>query len=146
MRKLLAFAALLLSCSVLQAQWEPDFNHAKETAAGQHKNILLVFSGSDWCGPCIMFRKEYLDNPAFLDFSAKNLMLVNADFPRKSKNRLPDELAKRNAALAETYNKQGNFPYTLLLDADGKILKTWTGKPEMPLDAWISEVQKSCRL
>jgi len=31
--------------------------------------------------------------------------------------------------LAEKYNSEGAFPYTLLLDADGKILKTWSGFP-----------------
>ena len=143
--KRILFALLLIGVSV-QAQWEPDFGAAKAKAAEGHKLILLNFSGSDWCGPCIMFRREYLDSKAFQDFASGHLILVNADFPRKSKNKLPDEVVKRNEALAEQYNRQGNFPYTLLLDANGEVLKTWTGKPDKPLEEWLLELQQACKL
>ena len=29
--------------------------------------------------------------------------------------------------MADQYNPQGQFPLTLLLDADGKVLKEWEG-------------------
>ena len=59
--------------------------------------------------------------------------MVNVDFPRLKKNKLSRELAKQNEALSEVYNKEGHFPYTVLLDADGKVLKEWDGyKGEKP--------------
>ncbi|UKB86033.1 hypothetical protein LF887_10520 [Chryseobacterium sp. MEBOG06] len=36
-------------------------------------------------------------------------------------------MKKENSALADQYNSKGLFPYTLLLDQNGKILKSWEG-------------------
>lgn len=135
--------ALLLLCAVT-AQWEPDFENAKKIAKEKHELILLNFSGSDWCGPCIMLRKDYIDSETFQDVAKDHLVLVNADFPRKKNNQLSDEQVKRNEALAEKYNKQGQFPLTLLLDAEGKVLKTWTGKPEVSVEKWTQEIKALC--
>lgn len=134
------FIALLL-LFVIPIQWEPDFENAKKIAKEKHELILLNFSGSDWCGPCIMFRKDYIENEVFQNMAKGNLVLVNADFPRKKKNQLSAEQVKRNEALAEKYNKDGLFPYTLLLNADGKVLKTWKGKPEATVEKWTQEIK-----
>jgi thiol-disulfide isomerase/thioredoxin len=136
--------SLFIAFALLPINWEPDFNAAKKTAAQQHKLILLNFSGSDWCGPCIMLRRDYLENAAFTGMADKNLVLVNADFPRKKKNMGSPEQVKRNEALAEVYNKEGSFPLTLLLDAQGKVLKTWHGKPETTPEKWSEEIQGIC--
>ena len=134
----------LLLLAALSQQWEPSFENAKKTAKTEHKLILLNFSGSDWCGPCIMLRKEYFESEVFSKMAEANLVLVNADFPRKKKNIASDEVVKRNEALAELYNKKGVFPFTLLLDADGKVLKTWSGKPAAAVDEWSGEITTIC--
>ena len=51
---------------------------------------------------------------------------------------------KSNYTIAEIYNKEGSFPLTLLLDANGKILKSWHGKPEMTPDEWTAEIKAIC--
>lgn len=56
-------------------------------------------------------------------------MLVRADFPRLSRNRLAARQKAHNEALAEAYNRQGKFPDTVLLDAEGHVLKEWDGYP-----------------
>ena len=56
-----------------------------------------------------------------------SLVMVNADFPRNKKNLLDAETRKQNDALADKYNPEGKFPFTLLLDADGKVLKHGRG-------------------
>lgn len=138
------FLAVLLVMVIIPSQWEPDFENAKKIAKDKHELILLNFSGSDWCGPCIMLRKDYIDSQAFQDMAKENLVLVNADFPRKKKNQLPDEQVKRNEALAEKYNKEGQFPLTLLLDADGKVVKKYVGKPEISVEKWTEEIKTIC--
>ena len=138
----------LLICYLLlflPIQWEPDFDNAKKTAAEKHELILLSFSGSDWCGPCILFRKTYLENAGFTQMANQNLILVNADFPRKKKNLGSPQQIKRNEALAETYNKQGIFPLTLLLSAQGKVLKSWQGNPEIPVEKWTAAIDSVCK-
>jgi len=134
MKKMLYIVpCLLLLMSFIK--WEPDFNRAKQIASEKHELILLNFSGSDWCGPCMRTRKEIFDTDVFIKYASENLVLVNADFPRLKKNKLDDELAKSNEALADIYNKDGEFPLTLLLDAKGKVLKSWIGFPkESPIE------------
>src|SRR6266566_3364709 len=84
--------------------WLGDFGAAKTQAAQQHKLILVSFSGSDWCGPCIRLRKEILESATFEGYAKDHLVLVRADFPRQKKNQLPKEQVKLNDALADKYN------------------------------------------
>jgi thioredoxin-related protein len=121
--------------------WETDFEKAKQTAIQDHKIILLSFSGSDWCGPCIRMHKEIFENDAFKKFADANLILVNADFPRLKKNQLPKELQKQNNHLADLYNPDGTFPLTILLAADGKILRKWDGYPAVSSEEFVNTVK-----
>jgi thioredoxin-related protein len=112
------------------SNWSTDFENAKKEAITNQKLILLNFSGSDWCGPCIKLKKEILDTEEFINYSEKCLVLIRADFPRAKKNQLTPELKKANEALAEKYNNKGKFPFTVLIDAKGKVLKEWEGYPK----------------
>jgi len=139
-------SVLLIALYVLLAssEWLTDFNKAQQEAAQNHKVILLNFSGSDWCIPCIRLRKDIFESPAFSAFADSALILANADFPRQKKNRLSEELVKQNDALAEKYNPNGLFPLTLLLTADGKIIKSWEGNPGLKTDDFINEIRNAC--
>src|SRR6478609_4759445 len=103
--------------------WQTDFEKAKAQAKSENKVMLLNFSGSDWCGPCIRLKKDIFDSETFIKYADENLVLVNADFPRLKKNILSKQQQKQNESLADTYNSSGAFPLTLLLNADGRILK-----------------------
>jgi hypothetical protein len=126
---------LLLICWLAANGWHYNLDEARQLAKDQHKHILLNFSGSDWCAPCILLRRQILDNPDFLLMADTSLILVNADFPRSKRNHLTAEQQALNNSMADKYNSQGKFPYTLLLNADGKVVKTWEGLPnEKPAD------------
>ncbi|AZI26754.1 thioredoxin family protein [Pedobacter sp. G11] len=122
--------------------WMGNFSEAQKQAKATHKQILINFSGSDWCGPCIRLRKEILESESFEQYAATNLLLVRADFPRQKKNQLSKEQIKLNESLAELYNKDGKFPYTVLLDENGKVLKSWDGFPNESAQAFVSEIDK----
>ena len=122
--------------------WQGDFNKAKVEAAQAHKLIVINFSGSDWCGPCIRLRKEILESAAFENYAAAHLVLVRADFPREKKNQLSKEQVKLNEALADKYNAEGKFPYTLLVDENGKVLKRWDGFPDETPDEFIADITR----
>jgi len=81
---------------------------------------MLVFSGSDWCLPCINFDRQVLQNQNFESFSELFLEVEIADFPQHKE--LSKDVIRYNEALAEKYNPQGYFPHVLLLDKDGKVL------------------------
>lgn len=102
--------------------WETDISKAKERANNEQKIILLHFSGSDWCANCIKLKKELFETDTFAAFSKANLILVNADFPTKKKNKQSPTLKLNNEKLAQWYNPQGIFPLTILLDKNGKVL------------------------
>lgn len=126
----LLLVSLLAGLLVAAPNWQLDFDQAKTEARQAHKLILLNFSGSDWCGPCIQLKKEVFESAEFGQFAADHLVLVRADFPRKAKNQLNAQQTARNEALAEKYNRQGKFPFTVLLDADGRVLNEWDGYPK----------------
>ena len=137
MKLLVLFFTLLLASDVT---WSGDFDAAKTEASKSHKLILVNFSGSDWCGPCIRERKEILENPAFENYASDHLVLVRADFPRQKKNQLTPEQTKLNDALADKYNPDGKFHYTLLIDENGKVLKDWDGFPNESPEQFVAQI------
>jgi thioredoxin-related protein len=132
---------ILSSFLISGISWQTDITKAKQLAISEHKNILLNFSGSDWCGPCIHLEKDIFENKAFSDYADGHLVLLNADFPRLKKHQLSDEQQKMNDQLADIYNKDGIFPLTLLLSPEGKVLKKWEGFPRVSADEFTNEVK-----
>jgi thioredoxin-related protein len=142
MKKLLFIATCFAAMSF--TIWQPNFETAKQTAAAKHQLILLNFSGSDWCGPCMRMRKEIFEDNQFSKMADTTLLLVNADFPRKKKNKLDNLVKKQNEALADKYNPAGKFPFTVLIDANGKVIKYWDGLPNENAAAFTQEVKTIC--
>lgn len=102
--------------------WKTNFELVKKEAVSQNRHILLVFSGSDWCAPCIKLDKSIWQSEEFKEYAATNLVLDRADFPKKKQNQLEANLKKQNEGLAELYNKDGIFPLVVVLDSNGKVL------------------------
>jgi thioredoxin-related protein len=122
--------------------WLTDFDQAKAVSKEKHMLILLNFSGSDWCSGCIRMHKEIFESADFQEYAANHLVLVNADFPRSKKNSVGAEQEKRNNALADRYDPKGYFPYTVLLDSDGSVLKSWTGYYEHGTENFLNEIKQ----
>lgn len=139
--KLMIIAVALLLHAHSYAQWHTNLKEASSIAADKHQLILLNFSGSDWCGPCIRLRKEILDGPEFQKMADTSLVLVNADFPRNKKNQLDKTLQQQNDELAAKYNSTGKFPLTLIMTADGKVIKTWEGFPKTGSQPFIDDIK-----
>jgi len=121
--------------------WQPSFEKAKQVAKEKHRLIMLNFSGSDWCGPCIRMRKEIFDSEVFSAMADTTLAMVNADFPRNKKNQLEKSLQTQNEMLADTYNAAGKFPLTVLLDENGKLLKSWDGLPNETAAQFTADIR-----
>lgn len=107
----------------LQAQeWQTSFDEAIALANVENKPIVLVFSGSDWCAPCIRLKKQILESEEFKTYASEHYVMYNADFPRKKKNELPPALSEVNSDLAEKYNPKGHFPLVIVLDKHQSVL------------------------
>lgn len=134
--------SILLLTIIGTPTWLTNFEAAKTNAATEHKYILLNFSGSDWCAPCIKMKKEVFESEAFLILSEQRLILVRADFPRAKKNQLSKEQTEHNEQLAAVYNPTGNFPLTLLLNAKGEVIKKWEGYAFGSQDKFLTQLHQ----
>lgn len=123
MKKIICSGAfLLLSFFGFSQTWLTDFEEAKIIAEKESKKIVLVFQGSDWCAPCMKLDKEIWSTEEFKTYAAENYVMLQADFPKRKANKLPEEQQQKNNALAEKYNQQGFFPHVVVLSASGKVL------------------------
>ena len=152
LRLLLAAAALLaVSCSEsstaeettkasasAKSGWLTNYAEAQEEAKSQNKLLLMDFTGSDWCGWCIMLEKEIFSKPEFKEYASKNLVLLELDFPRRKE--LPAEMMEQNQRLATKYQVQG-FPTIVVLDSSGKELAQ-LGYMRGGPTAFIAELEK----
>ena len=48
----------LVTATVRADEWQTDYDKALATAKAESKRVLLDFTGSDWCGPCISLKKK----------------------------------------------------------------------------------------
>lgn len=142
MRKtiLLSLLIFLWSLSSMAQHWQTDFEEAKQLAAQESKNIILVFQGSDWCAPCMKLEKEIWDSEAFKDYAQEAFIMVKADFPRKKKNQLSKEQETINKNLAEKFNPQGYFPLVVILNKDAEVLGE-TGYKKMSPTEYIEHLK-----
>lgn len=141
MKKIVVITFLLLGQIGISQTWKTNFEEAKKQAIAENKNILLVFSGSDWCGPCIKLDKNIWQSNEFKKEADKSWVLLKADFPKKKANQLPAEVTENNNKLAEKYNKDGNFPLVVLLDKTGKVLGM-TGYQKMDAAPFLENIRK----
>ncbi len=100
----------------------------------------MVFSGSDWCKPCIQLRKEILESEKFKSYSVNHLVLLELDFPYRKKNQLSKAQIAHNERLAENFNAKGIFPFVLLLDSSEDVIKVVTYKKGMSPDIFLEHI------
>lgn len=125
--KLVALLFLTLAQSALLSQENNMFinkQNAIEHAQENNTNILMVFAGSDWCRPCIKFKKDILETADFKAYADDNLTILYLDFPAKKKNKLSADITLHHEKLAEQYNKSGTFPKIILADHSLEEIKT----------------------
>lgn len=140
---LIVFATLsLVSVNAAEAKWFTNYEEATRLAASEKKPLVINFTGSDWCGWCIRLNKEVFSQQEFVDYAAKNLVLLKLDFPRKTE--LPAAEKEQNQKLAKQYKIQG-FPTIIVLDANAKQtgeLGYVRGGPAKWLEALEAELVK----
>lgn len=98
--------------------WSSDFAAAKKEAVASKKDLLMDFTGSDWCAWCIKLKEEVFSKDAFKVGVKDKFVLLEVDFP-KDKSKLSEATIKQNDELEKKYQIQ-SYPTILLCDADGK--------------------------
>ena len=68
-----SFPFLFLSWGFVHAQqWEVSFEKSQLKALKENKKVLLVFSGSDWCIPCIRLEDKVWNSTVFKTYAEKS--------------------------------------------------------------------------
>ena len=142
MKKLTYIAILLLGFfPMLNAQgFEPNLTTAQTRSTQEGKTMMMVFSGSDWCKPCILLKRDILSSPEFVAFADENLVVLNLDFLFRKKNELTPEQKAHNDALAERYNPTGVFPLVLILNEDQTVAQRIEYKMNMEPETFIQHI------
>jgi thioredoxin-related protein len=110
-------AILTISCARAGDLWVEDLEKAKATAAKENRDLLLNFTGSDWCGWCMKLDEEVFGTETFGKEAPKQFVLVTVDFPREKE--LPEKLQAQNEKLQADFKVEG-FPTIVLADATGR--------------------------
>jgi len=119
--KHLAFLKKAKPLADIKDQWIEDYDVAKAKAQAQGKDLLIDFTGSDWCIWCIrleqgIFSKEFFKKQAPADF-----VFLKLDFPNKKKQ--SKELMAQNKRLSDEFSQKHGFrgfPTIYLADHNGK--------------------------
>ncbi|OGS34063.1 MAG: hypothetical protein A2283_22145 [Lentisphaerae bacterium RIFOXYA12_FULL_48_11] len=116
---LAVMSMVVFGMKVEAAEWETDFAKASTNASKSGLFMLLDFSGSDWCGWCVILEKEVFSKTEFNKFAKENMVYVLVDFPRQKKQ--SEKLKEQNSELAKKYDVQG-FPTVIILSPEGDLV------------------------
>ena len=121
--KTLLLGTILLGAATLPAhepthiEWLTDFEAAKSKAAEEGKDILINFTGSDWCVWCHRLEGEVFNMEDFHQEAEKLYVFLMLDFPREKPQ--TEEIKKKNQELQQHFGVQG-FPTIFLTDSKGR--------------------------
>lgn len=131
--------ASLLATSGRAANWSTDLEAAKVQAARENKHVMINFTGSDWCGWCMRLKQEVFSQSEFELFAAKNLVLVEIDFPKRKQ--IPQATLRANVQIADRFKVAG-YPSLVFLNSTGKEVGR-TGYQPGGAKAFVQAVGKS---
>ncbi|MEX1048257.1 MAG: thioredoxin family protein [Akkermansiaceae bacterium] len=119
--------------------WSSDFAASQKEAAETKKDLLIDFTGSDWCGWCIKLKEEVFSHDEFKAGVKDQFVLVELDYPR-DKSKLSGETIKQNEELGEKYQVRG-YPTILLTDAEGRPFAITGYQPGGP-EAYVKHLEE----
>lgn len=123
MKSVLSLGLLLFASSFYGQEWHKDLDEAMSEAKTEGKNVLLFFSVADACDSCRRLDRLIFQSPEFREYADKKLILVKMDF----QGPVNAETKAENLLIVEKYNKDGFFPWVVLVDPSRKLL----GKADM---------------
>ena len=137
---LAACLTAFLGASVQAAEegWLVDFAAAKEQAAKEGKDILMEFTGSDWCPPCKALKSAVLDSEVFKTKAPEKFILLKIDNPRDKSKQTPAEIAQYTK-LAGEFKIQG-VPTIILADAKGRPYSKTVGFGGQKADEYVDKL------
>lgn len=124
--------------AVHRGPWMTDYKQALAKAKAEKKDLLLDFTGSDWCAWCIRLNREVFSRDEFIKYAPQNFILVELDFPRGKSDQSP-ATRKQNDQLQDTFAVEG-FPTIVLADSQGRAYAKTGYEPGGP-SAYIRHLE-----
>ena len=118
--------------------WTTDVTAALASARADGKDVLLLYTGSDWCPPCIKLEKDILSKAEFTTAAAEKFVLVMLDFPQKKE--LPPEQVEQNQKWSDRYGIDA-FPTIVLIDQNEKPYAITGFRDEGP-EAYVAHLNE----
>lgn len=119
--------------------WLVSFEEAKKVAAEQNKDILMEFTGSDWCPPCKALYANVISQDAFKTQAPEHFTLLLLDNPNDKSHQSAEEQAQYRE-MATRYGVRG-VPTIMLCDAEGRPYASMVGYGGTPVDEYIQNLQ-----
>ena len=113
-------------------------NATLATASQQNKIVYLLFTGSDWCPPCISLELKVLQSPQWQNLTQTSILTHTCDFPVKKQ--LSPQTDQENNRLAKSFNVT-TYPTQIILSPNGKVLdrrEGYSAGPVTPYVNWVS--------
>ena len=136
LRLLLIF---LLPLFQVAPTWESNFDVAKQRSIKESKIILIHFVHKSGDAKNVKLEKETFETSEFIDYANKQVVLLKIDLGIEQTS--SDKQFYHNSIIRERYNSGAVAPFTVITDADGKVLKTWNYKKLLKSADVISAIQ-----
>jgi thiol:disulfide interchange protein len=119
------------------AGWTTDLEKAFVKAKAEKKAVLVEFTGSDWCPPCIAMRKNVFSKSEFVEAASKKFILVELDFPNGDA-----AVKEKNEPYAEKYKIEG-FPTVILFTPEGKEFSRFYASEYPKIDVFLKHLDEA---
>lgn len=133
------FCLCLSGAALAEGPWETSIEAGVAKAKAEGKLVMVEFTGSEWCPPCIMMNKEVFTKPAFLEGAQKDYVLVKLDIPKPGTDN-----AHPNMALMKKFKVTG-VPTVILMDAEGKEFKRFSAAENKTVETFLERLTSEKR-
>ena len=123
----------------VQIAWIMDFGEAKKKAEKEKKPILLLFTGSDWCGPCQSLERDVISTKDFQKYADQNLILCKTEYLKFSEQ--DRNMKNQHSKLCSQYSIDA-YPTTVVVDSAGEEIGRIKGNQSNWLDSLKKFVKK----
>ncbi len=111
--------------STASLDWMTNIEKARKVSKKTKKPILVYFTGSDWCAPCIKLKEDFFNSEKFRGLAGR-MVLVMIDRPRRI-DIISEKQMVYNRGIIEKYNPNKTFPKMIFLNQRGKVMEELSG-------------------
>ena len=135
----MALVAISISIATAKGPWLTNLDEGVKKAKAEGKLVMVEFTGSDWCKPCMVMNEKVFSDKQFLKKAQEGYVLVMLDAPHSD-----PELSKSTEAVMEKWKIEG-YPTVLLLTEEGKEITRTIATKYPSVDQFINFLTKEVK-